>query len=311
MTPEQVTAAERMLGLFSGRTDAYGAVEGRCVREPLTVELMVEHLFGEGSVGVYPLDPEVFDDSDIRNPGVLQVAWGATDIDRGDDMRVLAENIRKVFWRFGIRTFVERSKGKGYHVLVFMDRYVNAETMRNAFLLAHQVAGVPATEIYPKQTVLTGAGYGNYLNLPYAKKWVEEGRRVCYDDGDALTLEDFLFYAESSLTSVAALEKMAALYREPVRIAARSEITPYDGNLNSLVKRMSGLGWTIFTDGPLPTSDRSSTLAHLAFICHEDGFTTEEALAILTDADSRWGKFSNRPDGERHLKGLVSTAYGR
>ena len=42
-------------GLFRGRTDIYGLVEGCSVKEPVTEELYQLHLEGKKSLGIYPL----------------------------------------------------------------------------------------------------------------------------------------------------------------------------------------------------------------------------------------------------------------
>ena len=299
--------AERLAWLFRGRTDAWGHVEGRCVRAPLTAQNWMDHAYADGSVGVYPLDPENVSDS-----GELLVYWGATDIDRGDDMLILATNIRAVLRHAGITSWVERSKGKGYHVLVFMQHRVPAVVMRNALLVAHQIAGVPPTEVYPKQTVLTGAGYGNYLNVPYAKLWADEGRRVVLDDtnnNNVMPLGEFLNDATANMASDSALRHLAGMYREPPKVVTQHSSTPWDGTLPDLTRRLSGLGFTIFKSGPLAGADRSGTLMHLLYILQEDGFTADEASALIVDADARWGKFSQRADGKNRLAELLRKVY--
>ena len=46
---------ELFMGLFSGRKDVYGSVEGKSNKEPVTEELYRQHLEGKKSLGVYPL----------------------------------------------------------------------------------------------------------------------------------------------------------------------------------------------------------------------------------------------------------------
>ena len=63
------------------------------------------------------------------------------------------------------------SKGKGFHVFVFLSDWVAAVHMRRILHYALQIAGLPeTTEIFPKQDQLTvDTPWGNYLNL-----WMSE-----------------------------------------------------------------------------------------------------------------------------------------
>jgi len=68
----------------------------------------------------------------------------------------------------------------------------------------------------------------------------------------------------------------------------------------------------VWRDGPLPGSDRSTTLVHLARLCAEQDLPPQETLQILTSADRRWGKdFMDRgAAGEGIIQRIISKAYG-
>jgi hypothetical protein len=156
-------ADEAFKRLFRGRTDAWGAVHGESIQRELTDGDWTDHLHGVGSIGIYPL---------VKAPGGLRVAWGCTDIDDGYEQSLpLAKNMHQALRLLGLTSWVEVTKSKGFHVWVFVNGWALAEHMRNALLLAHQIAGVTPTEVNPKQTVAKGAGLGNYVNLCYAHNW--------------------------------------------------------------------------------------------------------------------------------------------
>ena len=303
--------------LFRGRDDLWGAIHGEAMRSKVTPELWTAHLYGEGSLGIYPLLK--------RADGTPIVAWGCTDIDNGYEASLpLARNLVRTLKLLGITAWCERTKGKGFHVWVFVEGYVPAQQMRDALLFAHQVAGVAPTEVNPKSNHGGKQGNGNYVNLPYAKTFADEGRRVVLDpdSGMPMPLDEFVLDAWSSLNPPESVAKVAARYVPPPP-PPRVEIEGYsDANLEPLVKRLPGLAYRIFQEGPLHerevdgkrkgSRDRSGTLARLAHLCAEaETFTPGETLAVLVDADRRWGKFFDRFDGMEQLELMVGRAFGK
>ncbi len=115
--------------LFQGRTDAWGAVEGRSVKEPITAALIADHLYGEGSVGVYPL----LDNGTVR--------WGCIDLDEGYDLIAIAINLQKALRALDLSSWVERTKGKGFHIWTFYDDWLPAPLVVNAQRVACDLVG--------------------------------------------------------------------------------------------------------------------------------------------------------------------------
>jgi hypothetical protein len=284
--------------LFRGRTDAFGGDSGACIRLPVTLMTYANHLSGVVPMGIYPL----LDDATSW--------WGCTDIDQGYDQIALAANIWRVLKALGIASYVEKSRSKGYHVWVFFTEPVPALTIRNAFLFVHQVADVAAKEINPKASSLDGLTFGNYVRLPYACRGAL-GNQVVLDmeraDRCPLSLHEFL----DTVVGVErrSIEAVAARYvpPPPPKYVAIGE---YDGELSELTPRMGGLTFRIFTVGPLDGSDRSSKLMQLCYLMCDDGFTPDEALALLSSADERWGKFAGRSDADVQLTKMIARAYG-
>ena len=168
MTDLSSSTVRRFASLFHGRTDVWGALHGEAVKESVVSGHYRRHLAGQASLGIYPL---------LQN-GLVR--WSAVDVDRQDSSLALA--IINALMSIGLNDglYLERSKGKGFHVLVLLSDWVAAAHMRRILKVALQIAGLPVTtEIFPKQDQLTGdTPWGNYLNLPYFGGGNPEGKRM-------------------------------------------------------------------------------------------------------------------------------------
>ena len=282
--------------LFQGRTDAVGTNEGGCERIPEQLQTDVawngrftNHLTGEAPMGIYPL----MDD--------LTVRWGCVDFDEGYEQSWPdAVNLRAVLEQFDITAWIEKSRSKGYHVWIFASESIPAQLMRQALIGACSLVDAPMKEVNPKQTELNG-GLGNYVRLPYPGVFhnPELITQVMIEPWQSSTmLLGFNLFVEDSLSSrctAAQLEPLVAFAPE-LKVIERTE-TPEATELDiTLTRKMSGLTWTIFNDGPLD-GDRSSGLWKLCKALWEDGnYTKDEAWAVVCDADRRWGKFIERGD---------------
>lgn len=65
--------------------------------------------------------------------------------------------------------------------------------------------------------------------------------------------------------------------------------------------------WTLFKNGA-PMGQRSSGLMALGYYCAEMNMTNEEMLAVILNADERWGKFQGRQDRMQRLLEIVTRA---
>ena len=296
-----MSLASDFAALFTGRGDAWGAVEGRSVQEHVTHAHWVRHLdTPNSSMGIYPM----------LDNGLTH--WGCADIDFGFEQSYpLALNLHEALRLLGITSWIERTKGKGYHIWVFLqhEEWIHASYMRNALLVAHEIAGVPPKEVNPKNPDPTQVSWGNYVNLPYAFDWKGTGKRCVLLGVDELSVSAFVDRAQCNLNSVESIQAAAALYVPPPPEVAVS-ISEYDGTLTALTERMKGLTFKIFREGPLPGRDRSTTMIRLMHFCKEDGFTPSEAMAILDDFDQRLGKFVGRADREKELTKMIQRVYG-
>lgn len=296
---------ERLANLFQGRTDCYGLVHGESVKATLVEACWYNHVYGKFSVGVYPL----LDDGTCH--------WGCIDIDEGYENLNIAVNVWKVLKALGITSWVERTKGKGYHVWILCDSWVPAEDMRRAQFLACQVAGYHPKEVNPKQSSLAPGQVGNYVNVCWAHDWVAEGKRVIvYPEvnNGRWSLETWLSVAEQTLTPPAVIAKAALLYKAPQ--AARSVAWDHNPSLPiaDLTRRLRGVTRVLFEEGPLPSLttgriDRSAALQRLAHLLYNDAFSASEALKLVEAMDQNLEKYTGRADAELQYQRIVEKAF--
>ena len=174
----------------NGKTEA----NSRVVREPLTEELVKNHLEGKHGVGAIPITKE------------NECYFGAIDIDQYDlDHKGLIAKIVK----FKLPLVVCRSKSGGAHLFCFLKQPTQAKIFREYLTEIAGALGYARAEIFPKQdSILSERGdVGNFINLPYFKS--EQTMRYAFDDkGKAMNLEQFLNIVEKKRTLVANLENI-------------------------------------------------------------------------------------------------------
>ena len=314
--------SERFAQIFRGRTEAYGTWNGGAIHYVVSPALYDDHLNtpNEG-VGIYP------------HLGIDGVTWGCIDIDGGDfpkedarsndqydrkqpewhdwtAMERLAHNLVKALRLKNVPSVIEKTRN-GFHVWVFpQDETVPAKTMRRALMAACKVCKYDPNEVNPKQEVLAEGKIGNYVRLPYNHGFAERKERYFLDPSThqpVLNIEKALWIAENYQTTTKALEAIAQMWTPPKSKMTVDVSVPAD----SAVAKLRGLARTIWDEGPLPGSDRSSTLAHLAHLCREDNLTLNEAFSVICSADRRWGKFQpeGREDAVEQLTAITERAY--
>lgn len=322
---------ERFVLAFRGRGDIYGSSRGFCKHEALTSDVYTRHLTSarrDDWIGVYCMVNTYcswgcidIDGKDFPNENCVGVGCAVTHPHRAcmehnldwdwDRMLTLTRNLQEVLAVKNIHAHPERTKN-GYHLWVFPDTpLVAAKSMRRALMAACKVLDYNPKEVNPKaEGPRPGTkGYGNFVRLPYggALSDIEsfEGKkeRVFFDmDGKELSVVEALDRIDAFRTSTEALETVAALYTPPP--PPLHEID-YDAGLDVLnvLKLCDGKTYTIWKDGPLPGSDRSSTLVRLTHLCLERGLDATQAYAVVNSADKRWGKYNDqgRPEELAHI----------
>ena len=160
---------------FTGLDNVYGTYDldtgkVRQVKEPVTDQVLLNHLTGRQSYGVYLLV-----DDKIR----------ALAVDFDQDDLFLPVNFLVIARDYGLPVYIERSKSKGFHVWMFFDGSVTASKAR---LVAKKILsdiGLPGTEIFPKQDRLDkNVSYGNFINAPLFGRLAVMDRTVFLDPDD-------------------------------------------------------------------------------------------------------------------------------
>lgn len=307
----------RFSELFRGRTDFVGVEEGGCARlygEGDNFDWLYQgHLTGSRPpIGIYPVVDEYAAGTPIA--GVVRkwykCKFGAIDIDFED--LSLAKNLRLALQALGVTAWVERSRSKGYHVWIFVDGWVPAVLVRSVLQVACEVVSYSPKEIFPKQTELVDGSPGNYIRLPYPGMLGAPGdRRVMLGPDDhPMRLDSWVTAAYGARAKRNELEAAAQWAPKPKAKTRMVRDVAADEDVKALVGSCGPLSYVVWRDGPLEGSDRSGTLLKLAYLLQEDGFTADNAFAILRDADARWGKFYDRSDGETRLWEIIERAYG-
>lgn len=142
-----------ILRYLIGNPNAYAVQQKdgsyRPVRDPLTADILRDHLDGHITVGTYVLN---FD----------KARTIVFDIDDGD--RALALKLAAACKGFGLTPSIEFSGRKGYHVWVVLEQYEPAaDVQRLAKTIAAQVGF--NGEVFPKQA--TARDLGNLVKLPF------------------------------------------------------------------------------------------------------------------------------------------------
>lgn len=150
-------AVRGFASLFAGHTGAwFDGDRNQCIWGRVTLETFRRHLAGHQSIGTYPVRP----DDTCR--------WGCIDIDT-DDFE-LAFKIYKAWEWCGIRSWIEVSRSKGWHVWVLTNEWIPATVMRGAGLWIAYLCNIEGIEVNPKNdsTKKTKTGLVNTVRLPYA-----------------------------------------------------------------------------------------------------------------------------------------------
>lgn len=288
-------SVESFVRLFRGRADAYGSWAGGCIRKPLTEGMFERHLFSH--------DPNEW--FGVYNVIGRRCSWGVVDIDNTTDS-ALAMKIRNALAEVSIPAWVERT-AHGFHTWVFpAEQLIEARTMRRALTAACHAVDYRPKEVFPKQDHALGHMLGNYVRLPlngsHANPAPGDCRRFIHP---GVTLQEM----DIDRASTSALEHAASYLPDPqpvdhpVNIQEGVEFEPE-------LYRIGGKVLSLWRDGPKYGHDRSGTLVWLAHELHERDVEPSVAFAIVSSADRRWGKYSNRGEaGETLLRKIITEAY--
>ena len=166
-TAEKIALFRRF---FTGLTHVYGTYDpntgqARMVKEPVTDQVILNHLKGLQPYGVY-----------LLNGNRTRAIVADFDTDDVSLPRLFVGRAK----HYGLNAYIERSKSKGYHAWMFLDeKGVNAAKARLVVRHILEEIEAPDTEIFPKQDRLaSGTSFGNFINAPLFGSLVLKGRTV-------------------------------------------------------------------------------------------------------------------------------------
>lgn len=255
---------------YRGRTDAWGSVEGRSNKEPVTEQHYKNHLDGGISIGIYPL----LDDG---------TCWfAAVDLDKKDwDMAI---KIRQGFADSGIAAHISESKGKGYHITCFAgpEAFIAKDIRRIAYHILDKLK--ITAEVFPKQDKLDDViPLGNYINLPCfgpTRSFLDKDKKYIH-------AEEFLKRIQLNPKSVVD----AIITTLPPPVVARIMLAPTPkGEEKKAKKRSSGRREPpcieMMIKG-IPGGGRDVAAFALARHYLDDLYTPEEVLGLLQVWDAK------------------------
>lgn len=291
----------KMLHLFGGNMQAYGHDEGRAVHQPVTERLMLRHLEGTEGIGIYPM---------WHHNNMWWVKWGCCDIDTGDWSEAWGLTI--ALKAMGFTPFIERSRSKGWHIWVFSDGPVLARDMRRALKVAYAACDLQAREANPKAETLREGQLGNYVRLPFkGGLWSPQQRQTMMEEWDAdsdgkpvCAAEWFANFEPGFRTDPRLVNEWASRWKEPERKRLEDPQVSVD-ELRILFDGMPPELFDFVANGPRGNGDRSEALVALAFKLKRAGYTPNQRYGIVVQADRRWGKYWERPDGEHYLAEII------
>ncbi|HID72172.1 MAG TPA: hypothetical protein EYP29_05470 [Thermoplasmata archaeon] len=201
---EKIRIAEGILELIGGRRDSYGILEKgtyQRVREPLTLNTMLDHLDGKVSILHYLLDSE------------KRCRFCVYDLDIHEEKE--RQNKIKIFRSFtqilrerGIPFFIEMSKRGGFHIYIFFDDdYPSKEVIQIGKRLSEGFG--KEIEFFPKGT---GGKVGTGINLFFFDINSPFGTRKILDFSSFEPLDPLVFLQEAQQNRISLKEfRRAAL----------------------------------------------------------------------------------------------------
>lgn len=270
--------------LFQGRKDVHGE-NHICVKEPVTDEIYLKHLNGETRIGIYPIT----DDNLTK--------WIAIDDDK-NNLELMIE-FHKRCNHYKIHSYVERSKGKGYHNWLFFDKPIKAVKARLVVEMILDEIGAKNLEVFPKQDEVKDNGFGNFIFLPLYNGSVKEGKTVFIDNDDKILISKPDELDKIKLTEVSIINEIIelnGLKREGI-LTATGESKVQTGTLPCIdamknAKMKAGEG-------------RNEVAFRLAIYFKEHGLSSDDIQLLLYN----WNSKNEEPLEKRELATIINSVF--
>lgn len=216
IVPSEVHLA-KYLSLFRGRDGVHarqwvtprGEVGFTPVREPLTLSLIRNHIVGNLTLGVYQLREDntvcfLAIDIDVTKSMLSSYLSSPLAKEKLDKSLIsLAYKIALRLDELGLKSYIEHSGFKGYHVWVLFSKPIPALRVREFGLsIIESVRPIPSEvsiELFPKQAYIKSEGLGNLIKLPLGIH-KRTGKRSIFVDSQGVPYPEQLSYLLSMET---------------------------------------------------------------------------------------------------------------
>lgn len=296
MDNTEIRKIEKLMTLFKGSTKAHGVYTESIEKDPLkkkikgkaltismapTLKKWIQHVTGEVGLGIIPINEE------------NRCWWGVLDIDGEVNHIKLLTKIKDL----NLPLVTCYSKSKSAHCFLFLERSIEAESLRSILEEIASKLGVAGCEIFPKQNALNveKGDLGNWLNMPYYKGTrkgiiLNNKNEIC-----ELELGEFLDYAY------------------------KKRLTPEDwGNLvSSLQKTIDDLD-TVLEGAPpciqyilktqgIPEGNRNKLMYNIAIYCKKRYSEDIYADKVKEIHD----KYAEQPLSIKELNTIIESVQGK
>ena len=153
---------------FIGRKDVYAIqLESGAyipVKSSITEADLDKHLKGEKTIGTYVLNKD-----NTTNFACVDIDC---EVDEWEEKKEVLLELGNLVYQFfpEFKRVLEFSGRRGYHIWIFMKDSEPAELVRDLVKTRLRMAGVsPTIEVFPKQSQLSGKGFGNLIKIPLGK----------------------------------------------------------------------------------------------------------------------------------------------
>ena len=252
--------AEKLKKHFAGREDIYSQEsigydkkrQSQLQPQALSSEIVNRHLAGAATIGTYIQRPNatvhfmVFD-VDVSRKILLQYERGTEEFKTYLTQALhYSYDILKCLQNMGMRSYIEYSGSRGYHVWLLLSEWIPVRYANMFFeVMVAKLPEVPdgiSLEQFPNRTHVKPGKYGQVLKLPLGVH-IRTGERSYFLDESGNAVADVNTFLDSlSCQSLAAIKKVLAAnpgQREPEkRIEVDNDISVFGENLDSGVKEV-------------------------------------------------------------------------
>lgn len=271
------------INLFKGRKDCFG-LNQMCLKEELTDEVYDKHLKGFQRIGIYPIVDKKF------------VSWMACDIDEHDFSKALA--IKNRAEHHGLKSYIERSKSKGYHVWTFFDKPIEAVKVRLVFeMLLEECEFV--CELFPKQDEVGETQFGNFIFLPLFGGSIRSEKTIFVDESDKPLIINISELIKININNIKVIEDIIEVNELKRRLIAPKQ----EGGFQPLLKTPPCIEY--IKNNGVQVKQRNAAAFRMAIYYKQRNIPREDVLALLAG----WNLKNTKSLPEKELTTVIDSVF--